>query len=330
MIDTSEEKQIDDTIMVSICCLTYNHENYVRECLDGFLMQKTNFPFEVLVHDDASSDDTASIIREYAERYPTIIKPILQTENQLSKGVGVTRVFNFPRAKGKYITMCEGDDYYVDPMKLQNHVDFLEEHTDYGLVSTDFNVYYETSDEMIIAMNNSNDIDYSDILDDFSQLLKKNHVSTCTVMFRKELLSQLNLDEISKYAHGDLVLWLEMSQKTKFKYFNTPTSVYRVRGESMSNSQSKLKRLDFLIGSKKIKMDYSAKYGTKSQKQKAKYEYYHRVLIKATYDKDLKLATHAFQNLPFRVKKDYMFYVFTRSKLLNTTFLKFRKQSQSS
>jgi len=123
---------------VSICCLAYNHEPYIRDCLDGFMIQQTNFDFEVLIHDDASTDKTAEIIREYEKKYPDIIKPIYQTENQYSKRVGITRVFQFPRARGKYIAMCEGDDYWTDPLKLQKQVDFLESNPDYGLVHTGF------------------------------------------------------------------------------------------------------------------------------------------------------------------------------------------------
>ena len=114
--------------MVSICCLTFNHENYIRQCLDGFMMQQTNFKFEVLIHDDASTDNTTTIIREYEQRYPETIKPIYQSENQYSKGVKPSFIFQFPRAKGKYIAMCEGDDYWTDPLKLQKQVDFMEFH----------------------------------------------------------------------------------------------------------------------------------------------------------------------------------------------------------
>ena len=119
--------------LVSICCLTYNHEAYVRDCLEGFMMQQTNFPFEVLIHDDASTDRTADIIREYEKKYPDIIKPIYQTENQHSKGVRISMTFNFPRVRGKYIAMCEGDDYWTDPLKLQKQFDYMESHPECSL-----------------------------------------------------------------------------------------------------------------------------------------------------------------------------------------------------
>lgn len=122
-----------DEPAVSISCITYNHEPYIRDCLEGFLMQKTNFPFEILIHDDASTDKTADIIREYEAKYPDVIKPIYQTENQYSKGVKVSLVYNYPRAKGKYIALCEGDDFWTDPDKLQIQYDFMEANPDYSL-----------------------------------------------------------------------------------------------------------------------------------------------------------------------------------------------------
>lgn len=113
-------------VVVSICCITYNHERFIRDALNGFVMQITDFPFEVIIHDDASTDGTADVIREYEMKYPDLIFPIYQVENQYSKGIrGISARFNFPRARGKYIALCEGDDYWTDPLKLQKQVDFL-------------------------------------------------------------------------------------------------------------------------------------------------------------------------------------------------------------
>ena len=119
--------------VVSICCITFKHENYIRECLDGFIMQKTTFPFEVIVHDDASPDKTADIIREYEAKYPDIIKPIYQTENQYSKGVKISFEYVYPKIRGKYIAFCEGDDFWTSPDKLQMQYDFMEANPDYSL-----------------------------------------------------------------------------------------------------------------------------------------------------------------------------------------------------
>lgn len=123
-----------NTIKVSINCITYNHEDYIADAIDSFLMQKTNFNFEILIHDDASIDRTPDIIRRYSEKYPDIIKPIYQVDNQYSKGV--TRIgykYNDLRAKGKYIALCEGDDYWTDPYKLQKQVDYMDSHAECSL-----------------------------------------------------------------------------------------------------------------------------------------------------------------------------------------------------
>lgn len=116
-------------IMVSICCLAYNHEKYIRKTLDGFVNQKTNFNYEILIHDDCSTDNTVNIIEEYRKKYPKLIKPIYQKENQYSKGIKVSNIYQFPRAQGKYIAMCEGDDYWIDMNKLQKQYDKMERNT---------------------------------------------------------------------------------------------------------------------------------------------------------------------------------------------------------
>ena len=113
-----------EKVMVTIQCNTYNHELYIRQCLDGIVSQKTDFSFEAIVHDDASTDNTASIIREYADRYPDIIKPIYESENMFSKDVNKMRKIICEQLHGDYIAFCECDDYWTDPDKLQKQIDF--------------------------------------------------------------------------------------------------------------------------------------------------------------------------------------------------------------
>src|SRR5690606_35489744 len=124
--------------LLSICSLTYNHKKFIKKALDGMLMQQTNFSFEVLVNDDASTDGTTEILEAYQQKYPGIIKPVFHKENQYSKGIRGLYARNlFPLAKGKFIALCEGDDYWTDKNKLQKQVDFLENNSAYTLCGHD-------------------------------------------------------------------------------------------------------------------------------------------------------------------------------------------------
>ena len=117
----------DQAPLVSICCITYNHEAFIAEAIDGFLMQRTGFPVEILIHDDASTDRTADIVRAYEQRYPWLIRPIYQSENQYSKKVKVAHL-NYQRAKGDFFAYCEGDDAWTDPLKLQRQIGQMQAH----------------------------------------------------------------------------------------------------------------------------------------------------------------------------------------------------------
>ena len=136
MIDRTEQDikkknwVTDSEPLVSVCCTTFNHQDFIGEAIDGFLMQETNFPFEIIVRDDCSTDKTASIVQAYAKKFPSIIKPIFEKENTFSKGVRPMPSV-VERAAGKYLAVCEGDDYWTDPLKLKIQVGFLEKHPDY-------------------------------------------------------------------------------------------------------------------------------------------------------------------------------------------------------
>ena len=135
-----------DNIMVSVICAAYNHERFIKHCIEGVLNQKTNFKYELIIHDDASTDRTAEIIKEYEERYPEIMRPIYQKENQFFRCP--IAAFVFPKAKGKYLAFCDGDDYWTDENKLQKQVDFLESHEDYSMcMHNAVKLNYETGEE---------------------------------------------------------------------------------------------------------------------------------------------------------------------------------------
>jgi glycosyltransferase involved in cell wall biosynthesis len=122
--------------LVSISLVVFNQEKYLRQAIESCLMQEVNFDYEIIIHDDKSTDNSAKIIKDYANDYPDIIVPILQTENQFSKGTEIISNFIIPKAKGKYIAFLEGDDYWIDPQKLQHQIDFMESHLDVALCFT--------------------------------------------------------------------------------------------------------------------------------------------------------------------------------------------------
>lgn len=222
--------------LVSIRCITYNHEPFIRQCLEGFVMQQTNFPFEAIVHDDASTDGTAAIIREYAEKYPDIIKPIYETENQYSKHDGSLRKIMDAHMRGKYIAICEGDDYWIDPLKLQKQVDFMESHIDYGLVHTNFAFYIENEqleyvDEQQCLFNcKLNESSRTQIMKDILNG-NKYRITTATIMYRNSLYNDVILKNpllfSPHFLMGDTQLWIGLIAVSNVYYFKEVMAVYR-------------------------------------------------------------------------------------------------------
>ncbi len=209
-----------NSILVSICCTTYNHEQFIKECLNGFVKQQTNFPFEILVHEDASTDNTARIVKEYENKYPNLFRCVYQTENQFLKQNTLINIL-FPMARGKYIAMCEGDDYWTDPNKLQKQVDFLEANPDYAICFNAVNTLSGTTEKPSV-LNRSKEETYS-ILD----LAEENIIHTASVVFRNGLFEKFP-DWFNESPAGDYVLHMLNAKKGLIKYFPETMAVYRV------------------------------------------------------------------------------------------------------
>lgn len=252
MNNESKIEKDNRPLMVTINCITYNHEPYIRQCLEGFVMQKTNFRFEAIVHDDASTDGTAAIIREYAEKYPDIIKPIFETENQYSKGDGSLIQIMNAHTHGKYVAMCEGDDYWIDPYKLQKQVDFLENNSEYVLLHTGFKFFYQ---EYSTYQEYSNLIYYNNlsreeiiraILDDNTYRIQTN-----TVLFRTSVYHELiNANPFlysGSFLMGDTQLWVNLLMYGKVQYLPQVTAVYRIVEGSACRSKTIEGRIRFIL-----------------------------------------------------------------------------------
>jgi glycosyltransferase involved in cell wall biosynthesis len=278
--------------LVSISCFTYNHEKFIRQAIESFINQKTNFAFEVLIHDDASTDNTAAIIREYELKHPEIIKPVYQIENQYSKSISMSVTFQFPRARGKYIAMCEGDDFWVDPYKLQKQVDLLESMVNKNIVAVVTNV--ETCDmegniiekEQLITPPVNKEGRYN--LHDFFK--NDFHYFTPTVMFKAECINSITPKMKSQYNvyFGDWLMWIFLHLEGDFYFLNQSTSAYRINLNSVTHTVNFVNRwkADFEIR-KKL-----------------------RKILPVEYDKYLTNSWHAYFRISLAYKKNKQYLIF--------------------
>lgn len=211
-------------ILVSICCQAYNHKDYIVKALDGFLMQKTNFEFEILLRDDASTDGTSEICKKYANKYSDKIKLLAYTENQYQKGVSPF-IDNVKRAKGKYIAMCEGDDFWTDPLKLQKQVDGLEKHKELNICSHKSIKYDEERKAKIGVIGDNGDS--AKVIPLKEVILKFGYTSPMqTILFRNiniENFIRLKSDAIG--SHG--IMQVFYASPNGILYLPEVMSVYR-------------------------------------------------------------------------------------------------------
>ncbi len=227
---------------VSVLMLTYNHEKYIEEAIKGVLMQLVDFDYELIIGDDCSTDKTSEIIHEYENKFPNIIKPILRTENI---GAGNNYVNINKIAKGKYISHCEGDDYWTDPLKLQKQVDFLEANPEYVLCSHNGTILDQIgtgkTGEKLIQTDKDFDFGTED-------LIISNKASTLTVLFRNGLIKEFP-NWYTKFSGGDRSLYIILSQYGKMKHLEFEGAVYRMHlgGVSVDRKLKNKKKRDLAM-----------------------------------------------------------------------------------
>lgn len=245
------------TPKVSIVCAVYKHEAYLRKCFDGFVMQKTDFPFEILVNDDCSPDGSAEVMREYERKYPELFHCIYQEENQYSKGKISWWEVLFPMAQGDYIAICEGDDYWIDPFKLQKQVDFMEQHPDYVACFHNARVQHQDHVSLFNALDENHNPSTEDII--------KRHwfIATPTLFFRNVLHDYPEWR--GEIVNGDYLLELLLAREGKFYYMDDVMAVYRQDGLGMSSVLKKDKvdmvdRIVMLLN--KMRPYYGDEYAT--------------------------------------------------------------------
>ena len=310
-----------ETPLVSVICCTYNHEPFIAQTLEGFLIQKTNFPFEVLVNDDASTDGTAKIIKEYEEKYPSIIKPFYHDVNEYSQGIDIFG--NLVKlAKGKYIAICEGDDYWIDENKLQMQVDFLEKNPDYGLCYTKTKQFIQSENKFARRTFGSKERSFEELL------IIGNNIPTLTTVFRKTLIINYYAEIKPFEQHwlmGDYPMWLFISHESNIKFFDIESSIYRILVQSASHSLDDNKQLDFKKSSFAVRQFFANRYnvnGLRFDENKELFDIYHNRLLRKYSKKYLKKLYFAYNNIEKKTKREKIILFFAKSKFL-FSFYKF-------
>jgi RimJ/RimL family protein N-acetyltransferase/glycosyltransferase involved in cell wall biosynthesis len=314
-----------ETTTVSVFVMVYNHEKYIAECLEGILMQKCNFNFDIVVGEDCSTDKSREILLEYQNRYPGKFKLLLH-ETNIGAAKNQMEVFN--GCNGKYIAMCEGDDYWIDPLKLQKQVDFLEANEDYVLIHSDIFLKNSSGENIKSARNTISKIirwpknNDSNVV---KYLVKGNYIMTLTVLITKNALFKA-LENIAKndneIATIDYTIFLELSKLGKIHYQHEKTAVYRILPNSASNNTDLDARLSYIESTINISRFYNQKFSVGISKL-----YFDRVQLSAqlfefakkglvtkficTFNKGIKSDKLNF----IRLKNYYYFIVLIVSKI---------------
>lgn len=247
--------------------VTYNQEKYISDAIQGVIIQKTNFPVELIIGEDHSTDSTGSICNEFARTYTEKIKILTSEENV---GGLLNFIKTLDECNGKYIAFCEGDDYWTDPYKLQKQVDFLDSNPDYALVCTNKKVLLGETlfDDQQKAIKNCIEVE---------DLLLSNPVSVLTVMARTEVLKETvrKVREHAKERNWQIIdypMWIYLSMNFKIGFLNDITGVYRFLPESYSHSSDPFKSLSFDKWGIDVREFYFKEYRRKNTKIDRKYK----------------------------------------------------------
>ncbi len=280
--EISDPRALIKEPVVSVNMITYNHESYIAQAIEGVLQQETSFPFELVIGEDCSTDGTREIVFDYQKKYPDIIRIITSDQNvgMRKNGLRTTRA-----CRWKYIAFCEGDDYWHHPLKLQKQVDFLEANPDYGMVHSDYDNLINKTGQIIKSVHQYYNIRIpTDNL--CEELLINNFIGTLTVCARTKLIKQVDIGNSGSQEGrliGDRPLWMEISRHSKIGYIDESLAVYRTLEESASNSSNRRKRLDFLKSSYNIRFHFIEKYGCSEKTRNIVLRKYHKMILRYSF-----------------------------------------------
>jgi glycosyltransferase involved in cell wall biosynthesis len=306
--------------LVSVNMITYNHEPYIRKAIESILSQKTNFPFELVIGEDCSTDGTREIVFDYAQRYPGIIRVITSNENVgMQKNLYRTEL----SCNGKYIAYCEGDDFWHREDKLQIQTDYMESNSACGLLHSDYDTIDVISGEIVNNFNRSmgnmppNPIAALEILRGGRFV----YILTCTVMVRREILLSVTKADPKLYSHSDYLIgdtprWAEISLKSRVEYMNESFATYRVLRESASKTRDVKKMLRFCMLNRDLFMYLIKKHNLSEEeysRQEKKWAIF--ALRLAYYERNKELADDAAKKCIKMSFGDILYYFGAKSRL---------------
>lgn len=282
--------------LVSVKMITYNHEPFIAQAIEGVLQQNTNFPFELVIGEDCSTDGTRQIVHEYQKKHPGIIRVITSDKNVGMKKNGLRTL---KACQGKYIAFCEGDDYWHSPEKMQKQADYLEQHPECGMVFSDCNVCFNRSTKVIRSARYSAGYRTPQKLN-IEQIINDEKIArwpwTCTAVVRRDLYEQVierdpYLYQSDKFLLGDVQLWAELALISEVLYVPDSLATYRVCEESATHNFDPRKVLLFWISYSEMKLYLCDKHKlSENIRRRAESLWLDKSLQLAYHDRNAELA----------------------------------------
>ena len=312
--------------LVSVKMITYNHAPFIVQAIEGVLQQKTNFPFELVIGEDCSTDGTREIVFAYQRRYPDIIRIITSDSNVGMKTNGLrTR----KACRGKYVAVCEGDDWWQHPLKLQKQVDYLETHPDCGMVHSNYDVYHESSKVLTKDYMNYRKFEVPqkpDIIDIIVRCRISFRIQACTAIFRNALCEEIiesdpYLHQSGHFLMGDTQLWAELAIKSGIAYIPESLATYRLLDESASRSKDRKKSWRFEQSDCEMKLYLCDKYDlSKGIRRERELAWCKHSLRLAFHEGKASLAQEVKEKKGSLTLREWFLYVGARYKIIQHIF----------
>lgn len=310
--------------LVSAVIITYNQEKYIKQTIDCALAQKVDFPYEIVIGEDCSTDGTREICQHYQERYPEIVRVITSDKN-----VGL--MDNYYRTvkatRGKYIAICGGDDYWHNPEKIQKQMNFFEKNPEYGMVHSDADFFYQTRGQFIRNYHSAHGYECENLAEGILEHIHtgKYLIVSSTVVFKRELFDRyFNVEEYRQkgFMMEDTPLWTAIAAHSKIYYLDESLAVYRLLEESMTQSKNKIKKLQYWISASEMHIDLCEKYKLPLYVKDKHVARCRRMSLQLAFlTKQCDLANKVKKKYPNLSLKDWMWYWGTKNLLIRQIVL---------